>query len=113
VFWFDDGWNDCCNDYRTATVLSYLMMINSKGVLMATSEETLLNRFGFVQRELDRIAVALREAPDPERYTQLYAAQQALSWALEPTAIAAPCDLIMGTREAPVDYLDVIRPASF
>ena len=51
---------------------------------------------GFVQRELDRIAVALREAPSPECYARLYAAQQALSWALEPTGFKSPYDAITG-----------------
>jgi hypothetical protein len=54
---------------------------------------------GFVQRELDRIAIALREAPTPEHYARLYAAQQALSWALEPDGFAAPYEVITGIRE--------------
>jgi hypothetical protein len=55
---------------------------------------------GFVQRELTRIAIALREASDPERYAQLYAAQQALSWALEPTGFASPFESIMVDTQA-------------
>ena len=51
----------------------------------------------FIQRELDRIAGALREAPDPECYQRLYAAQQALSWALEPAGFKSPYELITGT----------------
>jgi hypothetical protein len=45
---------------------------------------------GFVQRELDRIAGALREPQPPKRYCELYAAQQALSWALDPEHFASP-----------------------
>lgn len=52
---------------------------------------------GFVQRELDRIAVALREAPNPECHGRLYAAQQALSWALEPNGFKSPYVWAMGT----------------
>jgi len=44
----------------------------------------------FIQRELDKIAVALREPRPADEYRQLYAAQQALSWASEPTGFKAP-----------------------
>lgn len=49
---------------------------------------------GFVQRELQRLAAALREPQPAERYCQLYAAQQALSWALEPGGYASPSETI-------------------
>jgi hypothetical protein len=53
---------------------------------------------GFVERELQRIAVALnQEAETTERYGRLYAAQQALSWALEPRAFRSPYDALTGT----------------
>ena len=67
------------------------------------SDRPVDNCIGFVQRELDRIAVALREAPSPECYARLYAAQQALSWALEPTGFMAPYAAIPGTLEATTD----------
>jgi hypothetical protein len=35
---------------------------------------------GFVNRELDRIARALKEPRSADEYRQLYVAQQALSW---------------------------------
>jgi hypothetical protein len=66
----------------------------------------------FIQRELDRISVALREPRSAEQYAQLYAAQQALSWALEPEGFKAPYDTISGTREAPEDYLANTRPVA-
>ena len=53
---------------------------------------------GFIQRELDRIAIALRRAPSPECYARLYAAQQALSWALEPRGFKSPYEAITGTQ---------------
>lgn len=56
---------------------------------------------GFVQRELRRIAVALREAPSPECYERLHVAQQALSWALEPTGYRSPYDMITGSPLLP------------
>jgi hypothetical protein len=66
---------------------------------------------GFVQRELDRIAVALRQAPNPECYAQLSAAQQALSWALEPVGFAAPYDTIMrGTQAATEGCSEIPHP---
>jgi hypothetical protein len=43
---------------------------------------------GFIERELERISVAVRarqaKQSDTDEYRQLYAAQRALSWALEP-----------------------------
>jgi hypothetical protein len=48
----------------------------------------------FVQRELDRIQSALTN--NPERYAELYAAQQALAWAQEPDGFASPTKMIMG-----------------
>jgi hypothetical protein len=50
-----------------------------------------------IQEELDHIAGALRRAPSPERYSRLYAAQQALSWALDPTSFRAPYSAVMST----------------
>ena len=54
--------------------------------------------------EQERIAVALRNGQRPECYRELYAAQQALSWALEPIAFASPFDAITGTPEERADY---------
>lgn len=48
----------------------------------------------FIQREIDRIRMALTNGAD--NYNELYAAQQALEWALEPTGIKAPYAMIMG-----------------
>lgn len=53
----------------------------------------------FLQRELDRIRKGLLEPRGDEEYRQLHAAQQALSWALEPTGFKSPYDTIMGTPE--------------
>lgn len=50
----------------------------------------------FLQRELDRIAVALREPCSADVFDRLYTAQQALAWAIEPTVIAAPYATITG-----------------
>jgi hypothetical protein len=59
-------------------------------------------RFGmsFIQRELDRIAVELRQTPQGEEYDKLYVAQQALSWAAEPTGFKAPFDMIKGVESS-------------
>ena len=53
---------------------------------------------GFVQREIDRINTALNDEPGGEAYDRLYAAQQALSWALEPQGFKSPFDMIKGTQ---------------
>lgn len=53
---------------------------------------------GMIQREIDKIRMALlsNEAHRP----QLYAAQQALEWALEPGGIRSPYAMITGNAEA-------------
>lgn len=68
--------------------------------------------FGFVQRELDRIAIALRRAPNPECYARLYAAQQALSWALEPDGFKSPYEAITGIPANSADCLAYQSPLS-
>ena len=45
---------------------------------------------GFIQRELDRIANALREPQSETVYNHLYGAQQALAWVMEPDGFAGP-----------------------
>ena len=66
---------------------------------------------GFIKRELERISEAVRarqaENSETDEYRQLYAAQQALSWALEPTGFRAPYETILDTpadsRDCPGD----------
>lgn len=53
---------------------------------------------GFVERELRRIEQALRDPQPADRYCQLYAAQQALAWALEPSGFAEPYIVICEGR---------------
>lgn len=59
---------------------------------------------GFIERELERISEAVRarqaEQSDTDEYRQLYAAQQALSWALEPIGFRAPYDTILAGTPA-------------
>jgi hypothetical protein len=57
----------------------------------------------FIQRELDRIGTALRQSQPGLRYSQLYAAQQALSWTIEPEIIAAPFDTIVEVTSGTVE----------
>ena len=56
---------------------------------------------GVISRELGRLEAALHEPQTADRYCQLYAAQQALAWALEPNGIAAPYDAIQRGRVQP------------
>lgn len=53
----------------------------------------------FVSRELEKLSRALQSEPQGTHYAELYAAQQALSWALEPKGFKAPHSMIMGTQE--------------
>lgn len=59
---------------------------------------------GFIPRELDRIQTALHDPKHSNRKAELYAVQQALSWALEPSGFAAPYSMITGIREGSEDY---------
>lgn len=65
----------------------------------------------FIQRELDKISLALGEPSDPH-YIELYAAQQALAWALEPDGIRSPYKMVMGTQGDLEDCLSESNPAS-
>lgn len=55
----------------------------------------------FIQREIDRLRLELLAGHD--RAAEIYAAQQALEWALEPSGIKAPYALIMGTQVSSKD----------
>lgn len=67
---------------------------------------------GQIARELERIEKALREPQTDERYCQLYAAQQALAWALDPDGFASPYAAVQRglvrplscTQEEPINY---------
>ncbi len=66
----------------------------------------------FIQRELDRINSLLGDGSNPH-YAELYAAQQALAWALEPTGYKAPLDAVMkDTLADSEDYSVHTRPPS-
>ena len=55
----------------------------------------------FIQRELDKISAALRDPNAADDYDKLFAAQQALSWALEPDGFASPYASIYPDATAP------------
>ena len=56
-----------------------------------------------IERELERVSTALHEPRFANQYDQLYAVQQALSWALEPKCFKRPYDMVTGT---PADSAD-------
>jgi HEPN domain-containing protein len=58
----------------------------------------------FVSREIEKLNRALREAPEGDRRAELYAAQQALAWALEPCVIQAPSVTISGNDQEYCSY---------
>jgi len=68
---------------------------------------------GFIQRELARIAKLLPTLTGTPEYDQLYAAQQALSWALEPNGFKSPIDLVAGIQEGREGYWDAPHPTPF
>ena len=58
----------------------------------------------FIQREIDRLSAAIVDPGQANQRAELYAAQQALAWALEPSGFRSPYGAIMGIPEAPEDY---------
>jgi hypothetical protein len=57
----------------------------------------------FIQRELDRIGNAIRQSNPVPHYDELYAAQQALMWALDPSSYKSPYDLLVPISDTPGD----------
>jgi len=55
-----------------------------------------------IQRELERIECALRDPQTDERYCQLYAAQQALAWVIDPSGFMSPFAAIQRDRVRPL-----------
>jgi hypothetical protein len=65
----------------------------------------------FVQREIDRLhSEILKTDENTPAYAQLHAAQQALGWALEPTGVKSPYDMIMGIQIKTEDCLSEPHP---
>lgn len=60
----------------------------------------------FVSRELEKLSRALQSEPQGNHYEKLYAAQQALSWAMEPQGFKAPTVMIMDTQQGLEDCLE-------
>lgn len=66
----------------------------------------------FIQREIVRIRTALLDPANAgEPYKRLYAAQQALAWATDPTAFKAPYSAVMGIQEGSEDCSGNPRPS--
>ena len=59
----------------------------------------------FIQREIDRLRGAILTSEGDKR-DQLYAAQQALSWALDPACFKTPYCLVTGTPADSADCLE-------
>lgn len=55
----------------------------------------------YIERELEKITTELRSTKSNERYCELYAAQQSLSWAIDPENYAAPSVTILDGKVQP------------
>ena len=65
---------------------------------------------GFVERELSKISDRLHGScnnMDSDTWKKLWAAQQALTWALDPTNFQAPFDAITGEKTVPSVSLEL------
>jgi hypothetical protein len=60
----------------------------------------------FIQRELDRIGHAIRQAKPAPHYDELYSVQQALLWALDPNSYKSPYDFLVPVSDTPQDSED-------
>jgi hypothetical protein len=58
---------------------------------------------GMIQREIERIRNAMTATGDHPRHDELYAAQQALEWVLEPGGMKSPYAMITDNLEEPED----------
>lgn len=68
---------------------------------------------GFIQRELERISLALNQDNiGTERQGRLYAVQQALSWAVDPDMFRSPYAWATGTQGETAGCLADPRPPS-
>jgi len=65
---------------------------------------------GFIDRELARLNRALDCGVGDSRYPEIYAAQQALAWVLEPAIAASPMAYLTGNAEASADCWADSRP---
>lgn len=52
----------------------------------------------FIQRELERLGRELVSGEEGPRHRQLFAAQLALSWAIDPTRFTSPADYLTAGR---------------
>jgi hypothetical protein len=64
----------------------------------------------FIAREIERIHAAILSGSNHRK--ELYAAQQALEWALEPDGIRSPYRMITGIPEGPEGCPSGLNPAS-
>jgi hypothetical protein len=64
----------------------------------------------FIQRELDKLETELLSMElDGPLYKQIYAARQALSWALDPNGFASPYAMLLekrGDNSATIEFSD-------
>lgn len=58
----------------------------------------------FLQREADRLNLALSQMPFGEMYDRLYAAQQAIVWAIDPESYKSPYNMIIGDQEEQIAH---------
>jgi len=66
----------------------------------------------FIQRELDRIQLALIDEKNETVKLELYAAQQALAWSQEPTGFKSPYAMIKDIQGGSEDYSAHSHPLS-
>lgn len=65
--------------------------------------ETIVQR---MELERDVLTAAIDTNTYRDQHVSLYAARQALAWAIDPSSAKSPYQMIMGTQEGPEDCLD-------
>ncbi len=62
-----------------------------------------------IQAELDRIGSTIRHSDPVPHYDELYAAQQALMWVLDPHTYKSPYALLVPISDTPADSEDYLE----
>jgi hypothetical protein len=65
----------------------------------------------YIENELLRCKTALQKA-DGERYSFLYAIQQALEWSLDPIGFASPVDTVLNGKIGTMDIQEDLEDCS-
>ena len=91
---------NCDEEWWVEKIYRAMQAARWQGRQVSQSKEI---KMSFIERELNRIEIALRQSQSGNRYAELYAAQQALAWATDPNNFASPFDTVTDSAVEPKD----------